>query len=457
MLAVSAVHAADPLACGTALGETLAERTALSEIRLENPATIQLEAGALDAQLGAQPTASMTGGVILRRDDKLAGAETARFDPDNRALLLDGNVRYEDAGTQIHSDSAEFGYDLGRVRFEGAEFSLSNNGRGSASEIEINQNGTLKLGGVEYTTCPPGSEDWLLRGKSIKLDSREGIGTARGMQLRFKKVPVLWLPYLSFPITDARKTGILTPEIGSSGRSGNEIRVPFYWNIAPNYDATITPRILTSRGLQMETQFRYLTLRNEGSIAADYIANDRILDDSRHQVRFQHRTLFDNGWRNRTSFREVSDAQYFEDLGGSLSVSSITHLDRHLRFDYFTDRFGLFAQFQDYQTIDEAILPDERPYRRLPQVLFSGTWPVGFMNLAFDSEAVDFDRDTGVTGWRVNARPTVELPIRRPGWFVVPAIALDHTRYELGDTLPGTEDKLERTVPISSLDAGVIL
>ena len=457
MLAVSAVHAADPLACGTALGETLAERTALSEIRLENPATIQLEAGAFDAQLGAQPSASMTGGVILRRDDKLAGAETARFDPDNRALLLDGNVRYEDSGTQIHSDSAEFGYDLGRVRFEGAEFSLSNNGRGSASEIEINQNGTLKLGGVEYTTCPPGSEDWLLRGKSIKLDSREGIGTARGMQLRFKKVPVLWLPYLSFPITDARKTGILTPEIGSSGRSGNEIRVPFYWNIAPNYDATITPRILTSRGLQMETQFRYLTLRNEGTIAADYIANDRILDDSRHQVRFQHRTLFDNGWRNRTSFREVSDAQYFEDLGGSLSVSSITHLDRHLRFDYFTDRFGLFAQFQDYQTIDEAILPEDRPYRRLPQVLFNGTWPVGFMNLTFDSEAVDFDRDTGVTGWRVNARPTVELPIRRPGWFVVPAIALDHTRYELGDTLPGTEDKLERTVPISSLDAGVIL
>jgi len=457
LLAASTVHAADPLACSTGLEAPVPDERELPFVPLGDPRTIQLEAGAFAAQLGARPSAVMEGGVVLQRDDKLAGAETARFDPDQRALLLDGDVRYADSGTRIHSDSAEFGYDLGRVRFEGAEFSLSNNGRGAASAIEINQNGMLSLDGVEYTTCPPGSEDWLLQGKSIDLDTREGIGTARGMKLRFKRIPILWLPYLSFPISDARKTGILTPEIGSSGRSGNEIRVPFYWNIAPNYDATITPRLLTSRGLQMETQFRYLTVRNEGMIAADYIGDDRLIDDSRHQVRFQHRTLFDSGWRNRIHYREVSDAQYFEDLGGSLSVSSITHLDRYLRFDYYTDNLALFGQLQDYQTIDEAIPPEQQPYQRLPQLLVNGSWPVAFSDISFDAELVNFNRDVGVTGWRMNARPTLELPFTRPGWFVTPAIAVDHTRYQLSDTLPGEAEKLSRTVPISSLDVGMIL
>ena len=458
LLAVTHAHAADELSCGTSLGEPLAVDSPLRTVVLANPETIQLEAGQFEAQIGDSPAASMTGGVLLRRDDKIAGAESARYVPQQRALLLEGGVRYEDPGTQIMSRSAEFGYELGRIRFEGAEFSLgSRNARGAADVIEINQSGTLSLGGVEYTTCPPGSEDWLLQGKSIELDTAEGVGTARGMKLRFKNVPILYLPYISFPISDARKSGILTPEIGSSGRSGNEIRVPYYWNIAPNYDATVTPRLLTSRGLQLETQFRYLTGRNEGSITADYLPDDRIIDESRHQIRYNHRTLFNNGWRNRINFREVSDSQYFEDLGGSLSISSITHLDRHVSFDYFSEHFSLFAQVQDFQTIDDAILPSDQPYQRLPQVLFNANWPVSVFDLGIDSEVVNFDRDTGVTGWRFNAAPSVEIPLTRPGWFFTPAIALDYTRYDLSNTLPGAANELTRTVPIASVDTGLIL
>ena len=128
----------------------------------------------------------MSGGVILRRDDKLAGADSARYDPDDKALHLEGGVRYEDPGTQIKSGSAEFSYVTGRIRFEGAEFSLgSNNSRGAADALEINQSGLLTLDGVEYTTCPPGSEDWLMQGKSIELDTGKGVGTARGMKLKF--------------------------------------------------------------------------------------------------------------------------------------------------------------------------------------------------------------------------------------------------------------------------------
>ncbi|MGB5721028.1 MAG: LPS assembly protein LptD, partial [Woeseiaceae bacterium] len=197
--------------------------------------------------------------------------------------------------------------------------------------------------------------------------------------------------------------------------------------------------------------------RNEGIVAAEYLQNDSILNDSRQQLRFQHRTVFNNGWRNRIQFREVSDSQYFEDLGGSLSASSITHLNRSLRFDYFGEHFMLAAQVQDYQTIDDAILPAEEPYRRVPQFVASGSWPMGPLRLLLDTELVNFDRDVGVTGWRLNAAPSIELPYSRPGWFVTPGIAFDHTQYQLKNTAAAATTDPSRSVPIASIDTGIIL
>ena len=448
----------EPASCRTALIEPPGYESLLGQ-KLDNPNTIQLEAGRLEAQLGALPSGRMSGGVTLRRDDKAVRAESAYFNPATKALHLQDGVSYEDPGTRIQADSGEFGYIDGRVRFEGAEFSLgSSNARGAADALEINQSGTLALDGVEYTTCPPGSEDWVMRGNSIVLDTRNGVGTAKGMKLRFKGVPILYAPYISFPIGDARKSGVLTPEIGSSGRSGNEIRVPYYWNIAPNYDATITPRLLTSRGLQVATEFRYLTERNEGVIVADYLPDDDILERTRHQLRFEHRTLFGNGWRNQISLREVSDSQYYEDLGGSLSISSITHLNRYLRFDYVSENYSVLGQLQDYQTIDDALTPEQEPYRRVPQLLANGQWDT-ILGLRFgiDGEIVNFDRDVGVNGWRVNAVPKLALPVTRPGWYINPAVELDYTRYELSGTMPGDDTKPERVLPITSVDAGIVL
>ncbi len=458
---LAAVNAAadEPQSCRTSLIEPLAANPFATLVPLGNPDTIQLEAGNFEAQLGDLPSASMSGGVLLRRNDKLAAAKSARYEPITKALHLEGDVRYEDPGTQILSRAAEFAYQTGRIRFEGARFSLgNNNSRGAADAIEINQNGKLILDGVEYTSCPPDSEDWLMQGSSIELNTRTGVGTAKGMKLRFKGIPILYAPYLSFPISDARKSGVLTPEIGSSGRSGTEIRVPWYWNIAPNYDATITPRLLSSRGLQLTTEFRYLTERNHGTVAAGYLPNDDITNSARHQLQLEHETQFSNGWRNQIEFREVSDSQYYEDLGGSLSSSSITHLNRSLRFDYQSRNLSMLGQVQDYQTIDDAILPDQEPYRRLPQVLLSGDWniPLG-LRFGVVGEVVNFDRDVGVTGWRFNAAPRLELPIMRPGWFITPAIEFDYTQYDLKDTLPGQSADPSRSVPIASLDVGMLL
>ncbi|MFQ5608663.1 MAG: LPS-assembly protein LptD [Woeseiaceae bacterium] len=452
IVTVSQAHGEEPLACQNTIA------TELGEPRQDQD-TIELSAGEFEATFGRRPSAMMGGGVVLRRGNKLAGADDAYYDPDDRAMHLNGNVRYEDPGTQIVSDSAEFSYDSGRIHFTGAEFSLgSNNARGAAAGLLITQEGQLQLDEVSYTTCPPHSVDWELRAGDIDLDTRAGTGTARNIRLKFKKVPILWAPYISFPIGDARKTGILTPEIGSSGRSGNEIRVPWYWNIAPNYDATITPRLLTSRGLQLQTEFRYLTEINDGIITAQYLPKDDLTDESRAFVSLQHRTRFGGGWRNRIDYQEVTDNQYFEDLGGSLSISSITHLNRSISFDWQTDTMSFFGQAQDYQTLDDAILPVEEPYQRLPQVLFRGYWPdaLGRVAFGFDSEVVNFDRDVGVTGWRLNLAPSVTLPLHGAGWFFQPEVTFDHTRYDLSDTLPGDDTEPSRDIPISSIDTGLI-
>jgi LPS-assembly protein len=421
---------------------------------------IVFEVGELEAQVGGSPNARMSGGVLLRQGDKQAGAESARFIPDKRSLLLEGNVRYEDKGTQIESDLAEFAYDSGSVRFEGANFSLGkSNSRGSAGVLEISQEGSLRLDGVSYTTCPPDSNDWLIEAKDINLDTRAGVGTAKGMKLRFQGIPILYAPYMSFPIGDARKSGLLTPEIGTTQRGGNEIRVPYYLNLAPNYDATITPHLMTDRGLQLQTQFRYLSKTMNGQITADYLGSDNMFNDSRHYLALQHQTLLRSGWRNRIDISEVSDSQYFEDMGGSLSSSSITHLNRTVNFDWFTDHLSFFGQIQDYQTIDDAIAPVEEPYRRVPQLLASGYWPDSWLGLdiGFDSEIVNFDRDVGVTGWRVNVAPEIALPVTGPGWFIKPTVALDYTRYELSDTLIGQEENPSRSLPIASFDSGFVL
>jgi LPS-assembly protein len=457
LLAFDGASAQDPARCVVPPLTGMERESLLERFGAGDPDVIEFQVGELEAQLGDQPTASMSGGVLLRSGDRLAGADAAEFDPVDQALRLSGNVRFEDPDSEVISTSAEFAYLTGRIRFEGAEFQLGNRGRGAAGVLEINQAGRLELADVGYTTCPPGSRDWIIEADDIQLDSDTGVGTARDVKLRFKGVPILWAPYMSFPITDARKSGILTPEIGSTGRSGNELSVPYYWNIAPNYDATLTPRLLTDRGLQLGAEFRYLYSHSNGIAQAEYLPNDNKYDDNRYLFAFDHQTLFRGGWRNLIDFTQVSDPQYFEDLGGSISLASITHLNRSALFDYYGENWSMLARVQDYQTIDQAIAPVDEPYRRLPQVRVSGYWPRGLLGLDYrlDTELVNFDRDVGDTGWRLNVVPGVVVPFERPGWFIKPGVRLDYTAYDLENRAPGLDTEPSRSVPISTLDMGL--
>ena len=459
VLAFAPAHSQE-FQCEAANSGDIVNKSLFADLEGNESEAIKFEAGRIEAQLGDRPTTIMSGGVLVKQGDRLAGAESASYDPDTMALSLEGGVRYEDPYSQITSDSAEFSYSSGHIRFEGAEFTLSDGGaRGTASALEINQEGRLELDDVNYTTCPPGSNDWLLEASDIDLDTEKGVGTAKSVKLRFQGLPILYTPYLSFPIGDARKSGILTPEFGSSGRSGRALSVPYYWNIAPNYDATFTPRLLTDRGLQVESEFRYMTDRHDGILKFDYLPDDNEIDADRHLLDVKHKTEFASGFRALLDYRDASDSRYFEDLGNSLSISSITHLNRSVQLNYWGKRWSILGRFQNYQTIDETILPTDRPYRRLPQILVTGSWPDRALGLryGFDGELVYFDRDVGITGWRLDAAPYVALPIEKPGWFITPRIVLEHTRYDLENVIPGQAEDPTRTLPIASLDTGMLL
>ena len=419
---------------------------------------INFEADNIYLNVGSQPGTNLTGNVAITGNESTTTANSANYDPSTESLNLKGNVQFENNNLMVSSESALFSYSGGQILFDEAIFALgSNTSRGNAESIELQERGILNLRNVNYTTCPVGSNDWFIKAKKIVLNLDEGQAKADKVSLSFKDIPILYIPKISFPLGDARKSGFLAPEIGGGGRSGNEIRLPWYWNIAKNYDATITPRILTGRGFQLGNEFRYLSSANKGQLKLDYLNNDNIFGKSRHYIQFNNETNFANGIRATIDYGNTSDGNYFEDLGGNLSMTSITHLNQNIMVDAFGENWSVLARFQNFQTIDKSIQLTDRPYARLPQIKFNASLPYKPLGISasLDSEIVFFDREVGTTGWRIDTQPQLDWSIKNDGWYVNPSIALKHTQYELKNLEKGQISDPSRTLPIASLDAGL--
>jgi LPS-assembly protein len=218
---------------------------------------------------------------------------------------------------------------------------------------------------------------------------------------------------------------------------------------------TLEPRYLSKRGIQVNNDFRYLLARSRGELGFDYLPDDDATNESRSYVNLQHETLFGSGWQFVAGIEEVSDAAYFEDMGDSLSVTSQTHLNRFLDLGFFAPRWSLRTRFQNYQTIDALVDPNDRPYERVPQMLFEGLWTAKL--LAFDSttELVNFEREVGATGWRLDSTQELSLRFARAGMYLTPAVAWRQTNYWLDDVGTGGDDALTRGLPIGSIDSGI--
>jgi len=423
------------------------------------PGLVDIVADEADVIMDGISTAR--GDVILQSDTQQIRSELIIYNPTGSTVDAPGFAEVWDSSTYVSGTRAHYDLlpDVGTL--EGLHYQfLERHGRGEArtGSLRVNED-LLILEDADYTTCNPGSTDWLLRARSLRLDKRNDVGTARHVRIRFKNVPVFYTPYLRFPLSDTRKTGFLFPSIGSSDKTGLDLRVPFYWNISPERDATFALRYMKKRGTQLQGEYRYLMRSGTGTAEAEYLPDDQVYGKDRWLYNLRHDQGFSPNWSTNIGLERVSDDQYFNDLGTNLSVSAQQFLRSYGDLNFQTSSLSAVGRLEAWQTIDPSIQPDQQPYSRLPQLLVFTGLPERSRSLApqFYGEAVRFDRNVGVIGNRLDLRPTLAYPMRTAGTFLVPKAALRLTGYNLEETAPGEPGNPTRAIPTLSVDSGVFL
>jgi LPS-assembly protein len=406
----------------------------------------------------ANGTTVLKGRVTVTQDLRSVSADSVTYDYNADKLDVKGKVDFLDPKLRVRSDSGSY-ESAGTANFNQAFFQLMDrNGRGFAKDIDVNPDGKVALDHVHYTSCPVGIEDWSLDASKISLDTKLQEGVARHVVMRFKDVPVFYTPYISFPLGDERKSGVLFPSFGHSGSNGFDVEVPYYFNLAPNYDLTVTPALLTARGVQLAENFRYLTASSHGQLDATFLPNDKQLHEDRSYLHYTDITDIQHGLRFDTDITNVSDSNYFQSFAVGTEQTSVTYLERRADVLYYDDAWRIRAQLQNFQTIDTSVVDSERPYSRVPRVQASALYPIENSNFefAFDSEAVNFLRGVGPTGLRLNLSPEIRWSSRGPGYFFEPAVGYDFTQYDLRDAGLGLPSSPTRALPYARLDTGLV-
>jgi len=400
----------------------------------------------------------LSGNVEVQRGTQQLKADHLEYHVAQELVDVRGNVQFWDEGAYASGDRAHLNLSTETTELTGASYRfLDTHSHGEAGEAVITGKKIVTINDADYTTCNPGTNTWKLNAKELELDFSEEVGTARNVWFEIGDVPVFYTPYATFPLSNKRKSGLLVPKVRISNTTGFDLTIPYYFNIAPNHDATLAGRLMTKRGLQLQGEYRYLTRLGGGLLAGEYLPDDREFGAYRGALQYRHGGTFAPRWSANADYNWVSDSDYFTDLGTNLAVASQSFLQQTGSVNYAGDGWGAVARVQAFQTIDDTIAPADRPYKRLPQLLVTAN--ERRRNQRFNpgghGEFVNFDRDNGVIGQRVDVMPTLNYQQRDASWFIVPKAGLRFTHYDLESTAPGQSDRLTRTIPTASVDAGM--
>ena len=422
----------------------------------KEPVTIESDDENFTADVNGNVVVS--GNVVMRQGDRSIRSDHLEYEAESGKAKLEGGIEYKDPQLTVRGNSGTYSPTLG-TEFEGTEFELpERNARGAARSMQMDPAGKITLDEVTFTTCPIEDLAWQMKAKRIELDTRERVGTGHGTSVEFKGVPIVYLPWMSFPIGPQRKSGFLFPDIGASSRSGAQIVVPYYGNIRPNFAFTAEPVYYARRGLDLAGETRFLTARQRGTLSWNYLPGDDLAGISRHRVQLAHVAELPGEWRFRIDATDVSDSDYFEDFAQGPEGTSVAFAERLAEASYRDEHLNVRAQLQQFQTIDDELPDVDRPYARTPRVLASGDWDAGLggIEYGFDAEYVNFDRNTGVTGWRLDVAPRMGFDWSAPGYFVRPSAGYRYTQYDLKNQAPGIDDTPTRSLPFATLDAGLV-
>ena len=399
-----------------------------------------------------------SGKVELRTRRETVLADWLHYDLVTEEVWAKGNVLMRRGADWISGPEAKFKRGDETGFFHQPEFHIGDNAsRGDAKDLLFVGENRYELKDFRYTTCVAGNDDWYLTSREVDLDRSRLVGTARNASIIFKGVSILYSPYLDFPLSNERKSGFLTPVFGSTSSRGIEMSIPYYLNLAPNYDATLTPRVMTRRGLQINGQARYLFPDMAGEADAEVLP-DRITGTNRYGLSWKHNQNFGflPGLAGYVNIQKVSDDAYFTDLSDRLVVTSQSTLPREGGFVYNRGPFSLLTRIQRFQTLQDPANPITPPYFREPQLLMTMS-PVEWKGLDFQAsgEFVRFHQSALVNGDRTVLYPSVTWAQRGNAWFVNARTGLHMTHYDL-DNATLAESHLNRVVPISSVDGGLV-
>ncbi len=413
----------------------------------------------------AKGISSLEGKVIIQQDDKIIRADKATYDNRNGNVTAFGNILFSNDSMQLKSSEIQFQMRSSTGAMKNAEYSLIN-GLGHGSSDLLKQNGKEKtqLKKATFSTCPPGHRSWHLASSDIKLDHVTQEGIARNVTFRAGNIPLFYSPYFSFPLNNQRKSGFLAPNFKVSERSGTVFSTPYYLNLAPNFDATLTPNILTKRGVKLDTEFRYLTPNDEGIINFEYLPGDNVFnDEDRSLISIKHKTKISENTQLSINATDISDVDYFQDFGDSLVSSSIAALERRIDLTRLGKNWSFNTSLQDYKVLDtiNTLNLNNNPYSRLPELRFqyTPTYRTGDTQYFFETELVNFDKENAITGLRFDLNSTASKRFGNSAWYVEPSVQLRHTHYSLDnlDSLDNTstDNAPSRTLPTASIDGGL--
>ncbi|ABK37719.1 LPS assembly protein LptD [Aeromonas hydrophila] len=419
-----------------------------------NAQPVEVDADRLEAKQGG--TAVYQGDVKVRQGVRKFDSDYAELDQKSRDVIAIGNIYYNDGQITVTSDKTlKSNLDTKNSELEEGKYQVHGSPvRGSADRVTMtNNNQNITLEGAQYTTCPPGQEVWTLKAGSIDIDQTEVFGEAWNASLWLYDYPVFYFPYINFPIKDERKTGLLYPGYTQSSKNGMDITQPFYWNIAPNYDATITSRFMDRRGLMEQVQFRYMPdPAHVGSLYFENLANDKQYDETpslnqamsdghRYLLNANHTSLFaDNAMRVSLDYTKVRDRDYnyFNDFSPKVGTQVENQLQQSLMAGYFQPNWNINTEVRTYQIL---LASAQQPHELMPRIDHNYYQQGSWYDLAWNTEITKFgynnaqaiaqNQGGAYTGTRVYTAPTLTMPlINEAGYYLDSQYKLMYTRYD---------------------------
>jgi len=472
-----AVICALPVAAGAQQGLKLKSQSALLVIppSVKEDVPLFIEADRLQGRQDRDTEAE--GNVWFRKRGQAVYTDWLRYDKPAGEFAAHGDVRMELGADVVEGTRLRYNLESDRGVMENPRYTLhktpepggpgalfrETDARGTAERILFEGPGQYRAERGEYTTCGPGNDDWYLRAGDLRIDKERDVGVARDASIVFLGTPIFYSPYLSFPLHQERKSGFITPHYGSTNTGGVEVTIPYYWNIAPNRDATVSPRIMTRRGVLVHGEFRYLEPTYLGEARAEVLPEDSAKGGEQRSAYFvRHNQTLPSGWSGALNLQRVSDDTYFTDLSTQIAVTSQVLLPSDLTLGRGgtwggAGSYGLSALVQRWQTLQpDPLQPVTPPYNRQPQLTLTASRPE-VLRSDFDvyGQYTTFDHPTLTTGTRVVAYPSLSVPLQTAYATVTPKLGVNLTRYLIDTNSAGFTDQ-SRTVPVFTTDSSVV-